>query len=64
MLFRRHQEAADHRSLQLYGWFALMLLGLVLAVNGLLAGLWRLTSPFGEGYPALFFETKDRKSVV
>jgi Zn-dependent protease with chaperone function len=57
MLFRRHQEAADHRSLQLYGWFALMLLGLVLAVNGLLAGLWRLTSPFGEGYPALFFET-------
>ena len=57
MRFRRHQEAADHRSLQLYGWFAVVLLALVLAVNGLLAGVWRLLSPFGEGYPALFFET-------
>lgn len=57
MKFRRHQEAADHRSLQLYAWFAVTLLMLVLAVNGLLALVWRLLAPVAEGYPALFFET-------
>lgn len=57
MKFRRHQEAADHRSLRLYAWFAMMLLALVMAVNGLLALVWRLVAPLADGYPALFFET-------
>lgn len=43
-------------SRRLFVLFALLVAGVVLAVNGALALLWHLAWPFG-GYPRLFFET-------
>ncbi|MFT3857406.1 MAG: M48 family metalloprotease [Aquabacterium sp.] len=57
MQFRQHQHHARLQTLRLQAWFALMLAVLALAINGLLAGLYKLLMPFAEGYPALFFET-------
>lgn len=57
MKFRRHQEAAQASTRRLVVLFLLVLLGLVLAVNGVLALAYRATMPFAAGYPALFFET-------
>jgi len=55
--FRRHQEAAQASTRRLVVLFVLVLLGLVLAVNGVLALAYRATMPLTAGYPALFFET-------
>jgi Zn-dependent protease with chaperone function len=55
--FRRHQEAAQASTRQLLIAFALVLLGVVLAANGVLALIYRLTFPFTAGYPTLFFTT-------
>jgi Zn-dependent protease with chaperone function len=57
MQFREHQRQARHQTLHLIAWFAVLLVGLTLAVNLLLAGLFKLVLPFSNGFPALFFET-------
>lgn len=56
MRFRDHQDAARTSSRQLLWAFALAVLLLVLAVNGLLALAWRLIIPAGD-WPRWFFET-------
>jgi Zn-dependent protease with chaperone function len=55
--FRRHQEAAQASTRQLLVAFALVLVLVVLAANGVLALIYRLSFPFASGYPALFFAT-------
>ncbi len=57
MRFRQHEQTASQTTLQLLALFALVVAGLVLAVNGVLALIYRLTFPFVHGFPALFFET-------
>lgn len=57
MRFRQHQAAARQETTRLFGWFALLLLALALAVNLLMALAYKLFLPFTQGYPALFFET-------
>lgn len=57
MRFRQHQWAAQARTTRLFAWFAALLLALTLAVNALLALVFKLIVPFGHGFPALFFET-------
>lgn len=57
MRFRRHQEAAQASTRQLLLAFALVLLLVVLAANGVLALIYRLTFAFTTGFPPLFFTT-------
>ncbi len=57
MLFRQHEQTANQATLQLLALFALVVVGLVVAVNVVLALIYRLTFPFAHGFPALFFET-------
>ena len=57
MKFRQHQEQAQSQTFKLFAWFAVLLTGLVLAINGLLALAYALLMPLSHGYPALFFET-------
>jgi Zn-dependent protease with chaperone function len=57
MRFRQHQATAQAQTLRLFGWFAVLLVVLTLAVNLLLALAYRVLMPLGLGYPALFFET-------
>lgn len=57
MRFRDHQDAAHTATRRLLLLFAGVLLLLVLAVNGVLALIYRLTFPWTAGYPNLFFET-------
>lgn len=57
MKFRRHQEAAQQSTTQLLVLFVLVLVGLVLAVNLVLAAIYWLTVPFARGLPNLFIET-------
>ncbi|MGH6645990.1 M48 family metalloprotease [Aquabacterium sp.] len=57
MKFRQHQEQAQAQTFKLFAWFAVLLAGLVLAINGLLALAYKLLMPLSHGYPALFFET-------
>lgn len=57
MRFRRHQEAAQASTRQLLLAFAFVLLLVVLAANGVLALIYRLTFPFTSGFPPLFFTT-------
>lgn len=57
MRFRQHEEAAQASTRGLLGLFALVLAGLVVAVNAVLVLAYRLSFPFLDGYPALFFET-------
>ena len=54
MRFRRHQEAADRSTHRLLWLFALLVLALVLAVNGVLALLWWLALPFAKSLPQHF----------
>jgi Zn-dependent protease with chaperone function len=56
MRWRQFQEEARGQTWRLLFWFVLMLLALVLAVNGLFAGLYKLLMPLSHGWPALFFE--------
>jgi Zn-dependent protease with chaperone function len=55
--FRRHQEAAQASTRQLLLAFAAVLLLVVLAANGVLALIYRLTFAFTDGFPPLFFTT-------
>ncbi|HJV63027.1 MAG TPA: M48 family metallopeptidase, partial [Albitalea sp.] len=57
MRFRRHQEAAQRSTRRLLGLFVIVLVGLVVAVNAALAGVYWLSFPFARHYPSLFFET-------
>jgi Zn-dependent protease with chaperone function len=57
MRFRRHQEAARQSTTQLLVLFVLVVVGLVLAVNLVLAAIYWLTVPFARGLPNYFIET-------
>lgn len=57
MQFRQHQRQARLRTWWLFLCFVVLLAALCLLVNGVLALGWRLLLPFGQGFPALFFET-------
>jgi Zn-dependent protease with chaperone function len=57
MLFRQHERTARQSTLHLLALFALVVVGLLLAVNAVLALIYWLTFPFARGFPTLFFET-------
>ena len=57
MRFRQHERTARQSTLRLLALFALVVLGLLLAVNAVLALIYWLTFPFARGFPTLFFET-------
>jgi Zn-dependent protease with chaperone function len=57
MRFRRHQEAAEQQTRQLIALFVLVVLGLVVAVNLVLALIYWITVPFARGLPTYFIET-------
>ena len=57
MRFRQHERTARHSTLRLMLLFGLVVLGLLGAVNGVLALIYKLLVPFASGYPTLFFET-------
>ncbi|MCM5679300.1 M48 family metalloprotease [Schlegelella sp. S2-27] len=57
MRFRDHQDAARTATRRLLLLFVGVLLLLVLAVNGVLALIYRLSFPWTIDYPNLFFET-------
>ncbi|HIV71948.1 MAG TPA: M48 family metalloprotease [Candidatus Aquabacterium excrementipullorum] len=57
MRFWQQQAQARDQTLRLLLWFALLVLLLVVAVNAVLALVWRLVMPFSTGWPLLFFET-------
>jgi Zn-dependent protease with chaperone function len=64
MRFRQHQEVAQTASRRLLLLFLAVLVLLVLAVNGALALVYRLTFPWVEGYPRLFFETNTALTLL
>jgi len=55
--FRQHQRAAQASTRQLLLAFAAVVLLVVLAANGVLALIYRLTFAFTDGFPPLFFTT-------
>jgi Zn-dependent protease with chaperone function len=57
MRFRDHQDAAHTATRRLLLLFVGVLLLLVLAVNGVLALIYKLSFPWTGGFPRLFFET-------
>ncbi len=57
MRFRQHERTARQATLRLLGLFGLVVAGLLLAVNAVLALIYTLSFPFARGYPTLFFET-------
>jgi Zn-dependent protease with chaperone function len=57
MRFRRHQEAAEQQTRQLIALFVLVVVGLVVAVNLVLALIYWITVPFARGLPTYFIET-------
>ena len=57
MRFRQHERTARQSTLRLLVLFALVVLGLLAAVNAVLALIYWLTFPFARGFPTLFFET-------
>lgn len=57
MRFRQHQWAAQARTTQLMLWFGVLVVALIVAVNLLLALLYKVLVPIGFGFPNLFFET-------
>ena len=57
MRFRAHQDDARSATRRLLVLFAVLLLALVLAINGLLYGLWWLLLGWAFELPAFFFET-------
>ena len=57
MRFRQHERTARQSTLRLMLLFGLVVLGLLGAVNLVLALIFKLTFPFAGGYPTLFFET-------
>lgn len=57
MRFRQHQGAAQTRTTQLMLWFGVLVVALTVAINLLLALLYKVVMPAGIGFPNLFFET-------
>ncbi len=57
MRFRQHERTARQSTLRLLALFALVVLGLLVAVNAVLALIYWATFPFARGFPTLFFET-------
>ena len=57
MQFRELQLSGHRRTAWLLLCFFVLLLAMTGFVNLVLAVAWRLVTPFGEGFPALFFET-------
>jgi Zn-dependent protease with chaperone function len=57
MRFRRHQEAAEQSTRQLLVLFVLVVIGLLVAVNLVLALIFWITVPFARGLPTYFIET-------
>jgi Zn-dependent protease with chaperone function len=57
MKFRQQQAKAHAQTAKLFAWFAVLLLGLVAAINLLLALAYKLLMPVSHSFPALFFET-------
>ncbi len=64
MQFRQHQLVAHARTLRLLIWFAVLLAGLTLAINLLMALAFKLFMPLSQGFPALFFETNSGLIVL
>ncbi len=64
MQFRQHQLQAHARTVRLLLWFAVLLAGLTLAVNVLVALAYKLLMPLSTGFPALFFETNSGLIVL
>lgn len=64
MRFRQLQEHAHTQTFKLFAWFALLLLGLTVAINLFLALIYKMIMPFAIGYPALFFETNTAVVVL
>lgn len=57
MHFRTHQEKADASTLGLLALFAALVMAIVVVVNVVLAGAYRLTFMSNGAYPAYFFAT-------
>ena len=57
MRFRQHQGAAQARTIQLMLWFGVLMVALTLAINLLLALVYKGLMPASFGFPNLFFET-------
>jgi Zn-dependent protease with chaperone function len=57
MRFRRHQEAAEQSTRRLLLLFGLVVIGLLVAVNAVLAAIFFVTVPFARSLPAYFVET-------
>ncbi|RZI82646.1 MAG: hypothetical protein EOP38_15210, partial [Rubrivivax sp.] len=57
MKFRQQQAQAHAQTFRLFAWFAVLLAGLVVMVNLLLAMAYKLVMPASQALPALFFET-------
>ena len=64
MRFRQHQGAAQTRTVQLMLWFGVLVVALTLAINLLLALVYKLVVPTGFGFPNLFFETNTAVVVL
>lgn len=56
MRWRQFQESARSQTWRLLWWFVWLVLGLVLAVNALLALTYKAVMPWSIGWPELFFE--------
>jgi cation transport ATPase len=56
MRFRQHQDSARRTTWGLVALFALMLVLLVFAINGLMLAIWWMVFP-GATVPRMFFET-------
>jgi Zn-dependent protease with chaperone function len=57
MRFRQQEQTASEASLRLLALFAMVVVGLLVAVNAVLALIYTITFPFLRGYPAYFFQT-------
>ena len=55
MRFRREEQSARRSTWRLLALFVLVLAALVVAVNAVLALVYRATFPFAHGWPAYFF---------
>lgn len=64
MRFRSHQQAARAQTRRLLVLFALVVVGLVVAINGVLAVIYWLTFPFARGLPIWFVETNTALVLV
>ena len=52
MRFRQHERSARQSTLRLLGLFALVVAGLLVAVNAVLALIYLVSFPFLRGWPA------------